>query len=334
MNSISTEDLNHILKHINDELEILSNKTIILTGATGFFGKWILSTLLHLNRSNSTKIRVLAISRNPDIFLDKYPQFIDSAITFYKSDLKKINLDIKADFIIHAGMDVKQTLHNKDRETVNNEKAVMENILSLYESSGCSKILFTSSGAYYDKKFQDELRPIETDKPKHYSNDYGKAKSISEDALTQSTVNYSIARCFAFLGPYLPLDGSFAAGNFINDVLNNRDIEINGTGKPIRSFLYMSDLMIYLLKMLTTKENIILNIGSSEEVSILELAQKISRLNSNTNITLRKTHPEDRVTCYSPSTKKLEQVFNHTRNHISLDEAINKTFTFYKKRES
>jgi dTDP-glucose 4,6-dehydratase len=109
---------------------------------------------------------------------------------------------------------------------------------------------------------------------------YGEGKRVMEFLASAYEHKYGIetvtARCFAFVGPGLPLDTHFAIGNFIRDALQEQQIRIRGDGSAVRSYLYGADLAIWLLKLLASGESSTsYNVGSDMYVNLKELAQQV-----------------------------------------------------------
>ena len=164
--------------------------------------------------------------------------------------------------------------------------------------------------------------------------DYAYAQRDSEKAIANlgmSGLNVSIARCFAFIGPWLPLDQHFAIGNFINDGLNFRSINVNARHKVYRSYMYADDLVEWLMTIAekSSTSSPVYNVGSDQSILIDELAQKIGTI-FGVNAPLR-NHESDYIDRYVPNIDKAKNELNLV-NKYYLDDAINLTIKLLKQR--
>ena len=287
---IIAADVSGVLARTESLWPALEEARVFITGATGFFGIWLMETLLAANREFSLGMRVVALSRNPEGFAAKAPHLAhDPAVTWVSGDVR--------DFVFPAGP-ITHLIHaateSASNQNASDPQAMFDvcvdgtrRVLALAREKRVGGMLFTSSGAVYGRQ-PPELTHVPEDfnggpDPRDRRNAYAEGKRAAEflcglaatDAV--ASVPVSIARCFAFVGPYLPLDVHFAIGNFLRDALAGGPIRVSGDGTPYRSYLYAADLAEWLVTILLRgRPGRAYNVGSEEAVSIAELAARVA----------------------------------------------------------
>jgi len=301
-------------------------------------------SFLYTNAALELGAEITVLSRDPEGFLVKKPHLrADKALHLIAGDVRNFNFPRGGfDWVIHAAMDPGAATRGENAlETLDLSYTGTRRMLDFCKSAKTRKYLFVSSGAVYGKQ-PAELTLIEeefTGAPdlNLKSSAYGEGKRIGEwlSRFTAETQGFEakIARCFAFVGPGLPLDAHYAVGNFIRQGLNQEDIIIKGHGQSLRSYMYASDMAVWLWHILFKGQSgVAYNVGSEKAVTIQELAQRILSLeNSGQKIKLEGaatgTLSGDR---YIPSTRKARQELGL---ELRVDEAkaLRKTFDYYKK---
>jgi len=278
------EDLELVLTHTRELWEQLRGGRIFVTGATGFFGIWLLETFAHANASLNLGASLIGLSRDPEAFCAKVPHLAgEKSITLYRGDVRDFEFpEGPFSHVIHAGTtssapvpsaEMLDTIIQGTRHTLDFATAV-----------GAKRFLFVSSGAVYGKQPPEMNHIPETyngaPDPMDPNSAYGEGKRVGE--LLCATVHRekgletNIARCFAFVGPGLPLDAHFAIGNFIRDAMKGEPIRVND-GAPYRSYLYAADLAIWLWTILFKGVACHpYNVGSDQEITIAQLADTVA----------------------------------------------------------
>lgn len=283
---IVESSLAEVLPHL--DRGTLAGKRLFITGGTGFFGFWLLSAISLLNREGAG-IRTTALSRDPNRFLDKYSHFRDAPwLEFVQGNVRNFSLsEAHYDYVIHAAADTSAQAHTSPLRIFDDIVMGSRRVLDLSVHAGAKRILLVSSGAVYGPQPADVGRIPENARfacpSESPSSAYGEGKRAMEllGALyhCEHGIEPVIARCFAFVGATLPLDGHFAIGNFIRDALYADAINVKGDGTPMRSYLYGADLAIWLLQLLACGEPCVTyNVGSDQEICIRDLAHLVKRV--------------------------------------------------------
>ena len=308
--------------YLNDLLEVvqalsgfetdIKNCNILITGGTGFLGRWLVDVLLLMGAN------VSVVSRSPEKSLSNVEHWRNApGISWIQSDLKSLPQ-------VRGGMDVVIHAANDLNYTANEALEAAKMVFDAAEVSKASKVLFLSSGAVYSAAGQ--LNP------------YGQAKIwIENEGLKRASegrFDFRIARCFSFLGPLQDLNAHFAATQFFRALIEGRPILIQGDGSPVRSFLYPVDFCCAIIRILMLGESgQCYDVGSHERVSIRELAERINRYRDGVIPPIetlgQKGASLSQSNVYAPACENRCDVQGVPK--IKLDEAIFRTARFYRE---
>lgn len=277
----------------------LRRSRLFLTGGTGWFGKNLLETIVHANALLDTQIEVVILTRTPGQFSRSAPYIAGApGITLHHGNILDFNFPAgNFSHILHAAT-------TSAHETSTGESPLSKfdilvtgtrRVLEFAKTCGVKQLLFTSSGVASCQSPKDGAinedwpgAPSTTDPASALGQGKRAAEFLCSCYGEAHGWNTTIARCFSFVGPFMPLDLHYAIGNFIREALANRPIIIKGDGSPIRSYLYTGDLIVWLLTLLVREGSPrIYNVGSDQAISIRDLANMVrDQINPKQNIHL------------------------------------------------
>lgn len=256
-----------------------NKKSLLIIGATGFFGKTILNFILNNYYYKKKFSHIFLLSRNPEKLKISHNTKNKINIKYIKRDIHKAKSLPYADYVLYLAT---SSNSKKDYEAISNYVKIAQIIHKK------SKILFTSSGAVYgvqpvslesfdEKYLTKKIIPYD----KGYKKNYSKYKMLSEKKfldLGKKNYKVTIARCFTFVGRYLPTNKNFVVGNIMNQILNNKTISLKANYLVMRSFMYDQDMARWILKILFNagSDCPIYNLGSDNAISVQKLIKMLS----------------------------------------------------------
>jgi dTDP-glucose 4,6-dehydratase len=339
------EDLEAIFERGSSLWPSLKGARFFITGGTGFIGTWFLESLVWLNEHLKLDMQAVVLTRDTAAFERKAPHIARHAgITLLEGDVRNFEFpEGKFSIVIHGATDASAKLLAED--PVQMFDTIVEGTrrtLDFAVQAGANKFLFLSSGAVYGEQpvhiqhwsELDYNGPDCSSPGSAYAEGKRAAELLCALYARQHGLETRLARCFAFVGPHLPLDSHFAIGNFIRDAMAKKTIQVNGDGTPYRSYLYASDLTFWLWTVLLKgKTSTPYNIGSDEAISISELATLVDRTLGGGGVTVRET-PKAGVSSkrYVPSVQRAKTELGLVQT-VTLEQAIIKTARWHGWKE-
>jgi nucleoside-diphosphate-sugar epimerase len=283
------DDLGHVLAHTEDLWADLAQARLLVTGGTGFVGSWLLESLCAANQRLGLGAEAVVLTRDPEAFAHARPHLTSApGITLLSGDARTFDSQGRSfSHVIHGATSADAVLNlERPLDMIDTIVRGTSNTLERAARAGATTVLLLSSGAVYGRQppgleriaehfpgAPDQLEPRQA-----YAEGKRLAELLGAVYARDAGMEVKIARLFAFVGPYLPLDRHFAIGNFIRDRIAGGPIAISGDGAPHRSYLYAADLAIWLWTILLRGASARpYNVGSERAVSIAEVADIVAR---------------------------------------------------------
>ena len=339
---ILREDFSLIVDTAALDLNQIVNSELLITGASGFVGSWLVGSWLWARESLKGTGRLMLVCRNTESIKKQYASSISAGhMLVHASDVRSLHLPpkFKPQLVIHAATPARESLNvGKPLEMLNIIIDGQKRLLDISQQERVERFLFLSSGAVYGT-IPLNLKQVPEDymgapQLNNTSMAYHEGKRVAEmmgNICSQNAeMDFVSARLFAFLAPFLPINEHFAAGNFIGNAIRNEDIIIKSGGGSVRSYQYGTDLATWLWALLVRGESgQSYNVGSDEGISIKGLAESICQVRGTGNsFRVLGEDTEENVTRYVPSTQKIMENLG-LRNQVDLRKAILKTLSFW-----
>lgn len=292
--------------------ELLDNKTILISGATGYVPQYIVHGILKHNDLYGSKIKVIAFCRNMERVKERFSAY-QKRKDFHiiiQDVTSQIKCTDKIDYIIHAASPAGSNSCNYDPlVTFNVNVEGCRNLLELARENNSVFMLFSSIDIYGKgdgKRFSEDYSGILDPFSARYI--YASAKRAAEVlclCYSQKGLNTKIIRPTQIMGGGIALDDGRLHIDMISQVLANNEIVLKGDGAPLRSFIYITDAITGILTVLThglpgQAYNIC---NEDNEATVLELAETMAECAfDNVKISYNmKTRKDDPAVKFAPS---------------------------------
>lgn len=308
---------------------------VLITGGAGFIGS-------HLSRLLIEKgYQVICMDNLITGNLDNISHLIDNPnFKFIQQDVTKfIDLDENIDYVLHFASPASPVDYLRfPIQTLKVGSLGTHNALGLAKAKGSKFMLASTSEVYGD--------PLVNPQPESYWGNvncigprgvYDESKRFAE-AITLAyhrthKIDTKIARIFNCYGPRMRKDDGRAIPNFMTQALKGVPLTVYGDGSQTRSFCYIDDMIDGIYKLMLSEVNEPINLGSPDEITILESAHKVIELTNSKSKIAFKPLPTDDPKVRRPDISKAKKELNW-QPKVGLEEGLKKTINWFRDKGS
>ena len=324
---VPEDDLIEILNDSSADTQHLRNSQIAVLGGSGFIGTWIVSFLDFANDALNLNIEVIVPTRDKILAKRKLLLAQDSIVKLLNVDYCETDQfnyqDSKFLFIGATPSNIFTGSHDTSRMELATKNSVSSVVKFAQDVDWIPNVINLSSGAVYGEQVKTHQTEKNIEVKSLSLNEYSLSKINAERELQKSNnrgeMSCSNPRLFAFFGPHLPLEAHFAIGNFMNDCLKGNSIVIGGNPLTTRSYLYPTDLVTWLIKILVRPTNLPLNFGSDKSLTMQDIAKGVSTFFDNREILYK--NPNSPISHYVPNIENTKKYLGVAQK-VSFNEGI------------
>jgi UDP-glucuronate decarboxylase len=304
---------------------------LLVAGGAGFLGSNLCEELLKIGHEVIAVDNFITGSKKNIEHLQQFQDF-----SFINHDIIEYR-DFKVDGIFNLACPASPPLYQKDPvRTVKTNVIGSTNLLELARKTNSRILQASTSEIYGDPKVSPQTEEYWGNvNPVGLRSCYDEGKRTAEtlfmDFHRQYETDIRIARIFNTYGPRMSIYDGRVVSNFIVQSLTNKDLTIYGDGGQIRSFCYVDDLIIGLIK-LFFKENCHhpINIGNPDPITMEDLALEVIKLTkSKSKISHMPLPSDDPINRIPDISKAIDQL--NWKPLINRSEGLKKTIEYFSK---
>lgn len=255
-----------LIASIDIEWQNLTAKNILITGATGLIGTFLIDLLMYRNYNYNNNITIYAIGRNKDKALIRFREYFDSEnFIFLQYDIQKnFQLDIPIDYIIHGASNTHPVSYATEPiNTILLSVLGTKNILDFAAKHNVKRVLFLSTVEIYGENrgdvdfFTEEYCGYLNSNTLRSGYPEGKraCEALCQAYIAETKLDIVIARCCRVFGPTMQSDDSKVIAQFIRNIIKNENIILKSKGDQQYSYCYVADICSALIILLLHGKN-------------------------------------------------------------------------------
>ena len=339
LNPIIEGDVESILSNpIN--FKKLENTTVLITGAAGMIGSYLMYTLTALNDLRSYNIKIVALVRDK-AKLQSYFRSRKDIVVVEQDVCDRINYNDKVDYVIHAASPASpKIMKEKPVDTIMANTIGTFNTLKFAKKNNVKAYLYISSREVYvepyekQKEFTEETYGfVDPVLPRScYSEGKKAAETMCVSFKEQYGLNVKIARPAHTYGPGMSIYDGRVQADFLKNVVNCENIVMKSKGEAVRTYTYIRDVVSALFLVLLDSDDVVYNMADENaEITIKGLAELLVGLYPERNLKVEMKIDEDTKGC-APfklgiiNSDKIKQI--GWKPTITLEEGFRRTVEY------